>query len=256
MESIGKEFMERTRYDYLEASDQEKGVAQPPIEKSYGPDKELIALPPFDELRFETMQLKELITQRKSIRKYSKEALDIDELAYLLWCTQGVQRILVNQGEHGPITRTLRTVPSAGARHPFETYILINQVKGLKAGLYRYIATKHSLLALDFEADISDRITEACFDQAFVQTSAVTFIWAAEAYRTTWRYGERGYRYIYLDAGHVCQNLYLAAESIDCGVCAIAAFDDELLNKVIGVDGESEFVIYLGALGKKYNTGL
>jgi SagB-type dehydrogenase family enzyme len=94
-------------------------------------------------------------------------------------------------------------------------------------------------------------LTEACLKQQHVKTSAVTFIWVAVPHRTVWRYSQRGYRYIHLDAGHVCQNLYLLAEAIDCGVCAIAAFDDDLVNQAIGLDGEDLFVIYLASLGKR-----
>ncbi len=79
----------------------------------------------------------------------------------------------------------------------------------------------------------------------------MTFAWTVDSYRMTWRYGERGYRYLHLDAGHVCQNLYLAAESVDCGVCAIAAFDDEAANRLLGLDGEEQFVIYFATVGKK-----
>jgi SagB-type dehydrogenase family enzyme len=84
-----------------------------------------------------------------------------------------------------------------------------------------------------------------------VKKSAVTFIWVAVPYRMTWRYGERGYRYLLLDAGHVCQNLYLAAENISSGVCAIAAYHDAMFNELLGLDGENQFVIYLGTVGKK-----
>ena len=95
---------------------------------------------------------------------------------------------------------TLRTVPSAGARHPFETFLLLNNVEGFEAGLYRYIATKHKLQALEVTADIQDEIVKACLGQEFLKTSAATFIWVADSYRTRWRYGERGVRYLFLDA--------------------------------------------------------
>ena len=75
--------------------------------------------------------------------------------------------------------------------------------------------------------------------------------WVADIKRIYWRYGERGYRYIHLDAGHVCQNIYLAAESINCGACIIVAFDDDVINQAVGVDGENQFVIYVSAVGKK-----
>ena len=84
-----------------------------------------------------------------------------------------------------------------------------------------------------------------------VAASAVTFIWVAVVHRMAWRYGQRGYRYLHLDAGHACQNLYLAAESVGCGVCAIAAFDDEDVSRVLGLDGEDQFAIYVATVGKK-----
>jgi SagB-type dehydrogenase family enzyme len=89
------------------------------------------------------------------------------------------------------------------------------------------------------------------WNQKQILRSAVTFLWDAVAARTVWRYDQRGYRYMHLDAGHVCQNLYLAAEAIGCGVCAIAAFDDVLLNQAVNLDGQREFIIYAASLGKK-----
>jgi SagB-type dehydrogenase family enzyme len=83
-----------------------------------------------------------------------------------------------------------------------------------------------------------------------VNTSGVTFFWVAVSERMEWRYPVRGYRYLHLDAGHVCQNLYLAAEAISCGVCAIAAFDDEKVNEALNLDGENLFVIYVATVGK------
>jgi SagB-type dehydrogenase family enzyme len=142
-------------------------------------------------------------------------------------------------------------VPSAGARHAFETYLLVNNVEGLAPGLYRFLALSHQLAQVEVETGLADRITRACLDQSHVKRSAVTFFWSAVPYRMAWRYGERGYRYLHLDAGHVCQNLYLAAEVIGAGVCAIAAFDDEALNRLLGFDGEEQFVIYLATVGKR-----
>jgi SagB-type dehydrogenase family enzyme len=142
-------------------------------------------------------------------------------------------------------------VPSAGARHAFETLLCINRVAGLPPGLYRFLALDHALIEENLEPAFADRLVEACLGQTFVKTCAATFIWVAEVYRMTYRYGERGYRYLHLDAGHVCQNLYLAAETIECGVCAIAAFEDDDVNRVLGLDGEQRFAIYLGTAGKK-----
>jgi SagB-type dehydrogenase family enzyme len=149
---------------------------------------------------------------------------------------------------------TFRTVPSAGARHPFETYLYINRVEGIKPGLYFYNALKHILVLLDSNPETLDKLWIACQRQNMVKTASVNFIWSAIPNRTVWRYTARSWRYLHLDAGHVCQNLYLAGESINCGVCGIGAFIDEFINDYLGFDGESEFVIYLAALGKKVNA--
>ena len=241
---IGKEFIEGTKYQYLDDSDQKKGLPQPPLELEYDRTKTVIDLPKPSEIQVSSTSLREAIENRRSVRKYSQEPLSLEELSYLLWCTQGVKKII-------PRPATLRTVPSAGARHAFETYLLVNNVKGLQLGVYRFLAIEHKLIEIDTESDIAAKITEACLGQKFVETSAVTFIWTAVAYRMQWRHGERGYRFMHLDAGHVCQNLYLSAESIDCGVCAIGVFSDDDLNRLLNVDGEDQFVIYMATVGKR-----
>lgn len=243
MKGIGKKFMEMTKYQYLEQSAQSKGLPQPPVEKEFDSSKPSVKLPQPDNLKLGQMPLSETINNRRSLRKYSDTPLSLEELSYLLWCTQGVKKA------SGRVT--FRTVPSAGARHAFETYILVNRVEGLSPGLYRYIALQHKLIEVNTEPDIAEKITAGCMAQGFVALSAATFIWSADVGRMAWRYGERGYRYLHLDAGHVCQNLYLAAESIGCGACAIAAFDDDEMNNIIGIDGEEEFVIYVATVGKK-----
>ncbi|MCD4689124.1 MAG: SagB/ThcOx family dehydrogenase, partial [Desulfuromonadaceae bacterium] len=185
-----------------------------------------------------------LITQRRSLMEYADQPLSLAELSHLLWCTQGVKVTYDQQ-------MTLRTVPSAGARHALETVLLINRVDGLEPGLYRYMALDHHLEVISTLRDIAGRLAAACFSQRFIMQSAVTFLWVAVPYRMTWRYQERGYRYLHLDAGHVCQNLYLAAEAIGAGVCAVAAFDDDELNTLLCIDPEEAFVIYLAAVGKR-----
>jgi SagB-type dehydrogenase family enzyme len=244
IEGIGQEFMEKSKPQYLMESLQKLGVEQPPLENSYDSSVSLIPLPAEDTIPAYPIDLRKAIEQRRTLRRYEKESLTIDELTFLLWTTQGVKSVTKR-----PVT--FRTVPSAGARHAFETHVLVNSVKGLESGLYRYIALEHALLPLDADADIAQQISDACQYQKQITESAVTFIWVAEMTRMYWRYGERGYRYIHLDAGHVCQNLYLSAEAINCGVCAIAAFDDDQLNGVLKLDGNEQFVVYLGTVGKR-----
>jgi SagB-type dehydrogenase family enzyme len=241
--SIGKEFLEQTKEKYYPETDQQKGLPRPPFELEYDNSNPLIQLPELGEIKLKDKNLRECIENRKSVREYSKKPLSIEELSYLLWCTQGVKEITYK--------RILRTVPSAGARHPFETFILVKNVTGLKSGLYRFIGTKHALIEINLDKNIAQKIKDACGSQDLYDTCATVLIWAAVPYRTAWRYWERGYRYLLIDAGHICQNLYLAGESIDCGVCAVDSFDDDELNKLLGLDGENVFALYMGVVGKK-----
>jgi SagB-type dehydrogenase family enzyme len=241
---IVKEFITGTYPENLSDSPQDLGKPQPPLELPLPDGSSIIPLPPPAGLKIPPIDLRQAIERRRSIRRYSQEPLTLEELSGLLWLTQGVKKISRRPA-------TLRTVPSAGARHAFETFLLINNVIALEPGLYRFAASQHALLKLDSPADIRDRITHACYDQEQVRDSAVTFIWAAVLERMAWRYVERGLRYLLLDAGHVCQNLYLAAEPFDCGVCAIAAYNDEMLNQELGLNGYDQLVVYLASLGKK-----
>ncbi|MGE5628653.1 MAG: SagB/ThcOx family dehydrogenase [Solirubrobacterales bacterium] len=226
-------------------TDQEKDLPQPSVQKNCHESQQLIDLCPVEE--FEHLQLSFLDTlkQRKSRRQYSGEALTLEELSFLLWSTQGVKKI-VNNGY-----ATLRTVPSAGARHPFETYLIVNNVKELNKGLYRYLPLEHKLV---FEKElplIKADLTKAVLNQQFVAESDVIFIWAAVPYRTEWRYETTSAKLIAIDAGHVCENLYLAAEVVNAGVCAIAAYDQDNMDSIIGTDGKDEFTIYLASVGKQ-----
>jgi SagB-type dehydrogenase family enzyme len=244
----GRTFMEQTQYQHLGPSDQQRGLPQPPLELGYNPSAHCINLPRPEGLIVPPTDLADAIDRRRSVRAYADAPLTQAELSWLLWTTQGIQREISRPA-------TLRPVPSAGARHAFETYLLLPRVEEVPVGLYRFAAGEHKLVELSLEPDLVERAVAALYDQEMVQDSAATFIWGAVMYRMYWRYGERGYRYIFLDAGHVCQNLYLAAEAIDCGVCAIAAFQDEALNGLLGLDGKLQFAVYAATVGKKKHGG-
>jgi SagB-type dehydrogenase family enzyme len=245
MEAIGPRFMAETNFDFnpREEPPQRQSVPQPPLELPYD-ETRLIQLPSPAEIQFPSFDLRRAIEQRQTLRSYAPDAISMAELSYLLWCTQGVKSV-------NDRPATARTVPSGGARHAFETCLLINRVEGLQSGLYRFVAIKHGLVPLRLETGVAAELTVACRKQAHVLNSAVSFFWVAVVERMTWRYMQRGYRYLHLDAGHVCQNLYLAAESLNCGVCGIAAFDDTALNRSLNLDGEKQFVIYAASLGKR-----
>jgi SagB-type dehydrogenase family enzyme len=213
---IGEQFMENTKYSSLDASDQLRGLPPPPFELEWDKHLPVIDLPPPSSITVKDLELRLAIEKRSSVRDYTEDSLSLQELSYLLWCTQGVRKVIHRSA-------TLRNVPSAGARHALETYLLVNNIDELIPGLYRFLPSKHGLIQFNDQKGLAERASMACFGQDFIKTSAATFIWTAVLYRMSWRYGERGYRYLHLDAGHVCQNLYLSAQSIDCGVCAIGA---------------------------------
>lgn len=244
MRGQGKEFMEKTKYRNLEKSDQLKKLPQPPLALSAEAGYPIHDLPDPRGVKVNSVDLSDTINNRVSVRAYSETPLSLDELSYVLWSTQGVKEVTKRPA-------TLRTVPSAGARHCFETYVLVNRVEGLNPGLYRFLAIDHKLQEIDMSEDIAERVTAGCFGQRFVLNSAITLILTSVRYRMMWRYTERGYRYMHIDAGHVMQNLYLCAEAIDSGVCAIAAFYDDQINETLGIDGEEQFTVYVGTLGKK-----
>ena len=244
-EDKGYAFVQATKYPNISESHQRERLPQPPYEIPLEEGKPLIDLPRPETIDLGEYDLRKAIEERRSLRHYNQDALSLEELSYLLWLTQGV--VSINETRGVP----LRTVPSAGCRHPFETYLSVNRVDGLEPGLYRFVSSTHQLVALELDATFNQRLTEVCLGQRQVATSAVTFIWAAVPYRSVWRYSERSYRYLYLDAGHVCQNLHLAAESIHCGVCAIGAYDDDGVDALLGFTPPDMFAIYLASLGHK-----
>lgn len=182
---------------------------------------------------------------RRSRRRYTPESLTLQELSQLLWAAQGVS------AEVGGYL--LRTAPSAGALYPLETYVIVNPagggVEGLEPGLYHYQVPFHSLEFIK-KGDFSDRIGTAALNQAMPKLAPAVFLWSAVPLRSQWKYQERAWRYIYLDAGHAAENLHLAAVALGLGCCAIGAFYDEEVNKLLDLDGKKETIIYLSTVGR------
>ena len=234
----------RKKIDFA-ATDQNRGVAAPPIEKPYPADAVRIDLSRFGKWRgVPGIDLAKAIRNRKSRRVYTREEMTLDELSFLLWATQGI-RTRIDEGH------AYRTVPSAGCRHALETYLCVVRVKGLLPGTYRYLPVEHQLLLERADENIGQKMVDAIFGQPYPAQSAVTFVWTAVPYRMEWRYGLAAHKVIAIDAGHVCQNLYLACEAIGAGTCAIAAYDQESLDRFLRIDGRDEFAIYLAPVGKR-----
>jgi SagB-type dehydrogenase family enzyme len=225
-------------------TDQSRGVPPPPVEKPYSADAHRVDLPPTGQWNnVPRVDLEDAIRQRESRRNFTREPLTLDEVSFLLWATQGLREVL----DSGT---TLRTVPSAGARHALETHLCVLNVGGLEPGFYRYLPVEHQLLFEFQEPHAGRKLTEATLGQSFVARAAVVFCWSAVPFRTEWRYGLAAHKVILLDAGHVCQNLYLACEAIGAGTCAVAAYHQDLMDRLLRIDGRDEFAIYLAPVGK------
>lgn len=233
----------RLKYDFSQ-SDQNRGVEPPPIQKPLKDGQKIIPLP--KEKLYEPSGNKDLVSAiryRKSKREYRLESLTLDELSFLLWATQGL-RSRIHNGH------AFRVVPSAGCRHSFETYLAVIDVSGLKQGIYRYLPIEHAIVLEKEVENLPQKIVQATLGQSFTGEADVVFIWSCIPYRMEWRYGPAAHRVIAFDVGHVCQNLYLAVQAISAGTCAIAAYNQTLMDDLIGTDGEDEFTIYLSPVGK------
>ncbi|MFW9887347.1 MAG: SagB/ThcOx family dehydrogenase [Candidatus Thorarchaeota archaeon] len=183
----------------------------------------------------------EVLRRRRSRRAYTDESLILEDLSQITWATQGVT---AHVGDND-----LRTAPSAGALYPIETYLCVNRVSGLDSGLYHYSVPNHEL---DFikPGEFGGEVSRGALDQKMAEQAAVVFIWSAVFQRSKWKYLQRAYRYVFLDAGHIAQNLALAAEALGYGTCQIGAIYDDELNQLLDLDGEEESVIYLSTVAR------
>jgi SagB-type dehydrogenase family enzyme len=221
-------------------SDQDRGVPVPAQQSEAPAGAPTVRLVPPDTMSLGTMPLIDALRLRRSRRRFSAESLSLEELSFLLWATQGVQKRTAKY--------TLRTVPSGGARHTFETYLYLPRVEGVAAGLYRYQPLDHRIVLLEEDTDLAARIDEALLGQYW--NAAAVFAWTSIPYRMEWRYGPVSHKIIALDAGHLCQNLYLACEALGCGTCGIGAYHQEKMDRVLGVDGVDEFAVYAAPVGR------
>ena len=239
-EGIGDRYHQETKYRRGEMA---RGglpwADQPsPYEKDASLVKRLSLTPPALQ---GGKSLWEAISKRRSFREFSNRPLSLSEISQLVWATQGVT---ARAWGH-----EFRAAPSAGALYPIETYILVNRVEGISAGIYHY-EVKEVQLDLLKEGNFASPLSRAGLGQELLETAAVVFIWTAVVERSKWKYRERAYRYIYMDVGHIGQNLYLAASALNLGCCTVGAFFDEEVDAIVGVDGREERSVYIGAVGK------
>lgn len=167
--------------------------------------------------------VEEALHSRRSVRDFRAKSLHLDEVAQLLWAAQGVTY------------RRLRTAPSAGALYPLEVYVVAGRVEGLDAGVYRYDPRKH-VLEIISTGDLRRKLSRAAVSQEWVHEGAISLVFAAQYEKTTAKYGDRGIRYVHIEAGHAMQNVYLQAEALGLGTVAVGAFSDGSLRELLQLD--------------------
>lgn len=238
MNGIGDKFQQETKYSrHRLASERLNRGGQPALYKEYT-DVQKIELPGFEPVK--PMSLHQALNRRRSIRNFESKAISKGLLSYLLWASTGIQRV-----EYG---YEFRTAPSAGALYPIETYVVINNVGSLDMGVYHYSIKAHQLEQLR-RGDFRQKISAGALGQQMCERAATVFVWSGVFERCTWKYGQRAYRYAYLDAGHIGENLALAAVSLNLGCCQIGALFDDEVNVILGIDGMSESVLYMAVVG-------
>lgn len=221
-------------------SGKDLGLPKPVLQKHHD-DLPLIDLPPADSQFIFKKDVHGCLKHRQSRRNFSDKPLSIYQLSYILWATQGVR-------EAGP-SYTKRTVPGSGSVHPFETYLILMNVSGLQQGLYRYLPLSHQLVFMRDHSEFGDRLLPGLMNQEFCQKAAAVFAWAAIPERMSWKYGDRFLKAILLDAGHVGQNFYLSSEALGLAACGIGAYQQDLIDSLLGLDGKTELTVYMGVVG-------
>ncbi len=235
--SLGHLYLEETKLDRKRLARGQRleiGPAEP--FKRY-PKAEKVLLP--RRWDGEESNLWQVLQSRRSQRLYSGGSITKEDLSLLLWASQGVT------AQAGPYY--LRTAPSAGALYPIETYLAALGVEEVEPGLLHFDVRGFQLELL-FKGRLAEEITIASLGQRFLSKASVIFIWTAVVRRTMSKYGNRGVRYIFMDAGHLCQNLLLAAQALELAACPVAAFFDQDMNHILGVDGTEETVVYMAAV--------
>ncbi len=236
--TVGDDFQTETKYIRNKSLGGKLDWANKPETYKDYPSNKTIQLPnPFEKA---TLSFIEVLKKRKSIRSFSTLPLSKVDLAFLLWASTGIQR-----AEHG---YEFRTAPSAGALYPIETYIAVNNVEEVAKGVYHYNIKNHLLEEIKL-GNFGENLASAALDQEMCADASAVFIWTAVFMRSKWKYSQRAYRYIYLDAGHVAENLALAAASINCGSCQVGAFFDDEVNSIMGIEGVRESALCLSVVG-------
>lgn len=196
-----------------------------------------------NNIKMPANELTELLRRRKSTRQFSGHSISKKELSYLLFSSSGLTRL----GKTFDDSR--RPYPSAGARYPLEVYPLILNCGEIKKGLYHYNVKEHSLELL-LQKDLTDWFFKVVGEEQWLKQSAVVLIITGVLDRTRIKYGDRGYRYILIETGHLGQNISLLATELGLGSCALGGFIDVEVDRLLDIDFTKETTLYLIVIGK------
>lgn len=243
MNNAAKDFIVATRYPDYSTVDLVLRVPEPPHELPLKEGQEKIKLPSPKKCRMPDISVRKAIESWEPVGHFSRSTITLQELSYLLWCTQGFRKIVAE-------TIQLRNVPSSGSRYPLETYFVASDVGGLSTGLYRYLPESHSIVAERIDSGLILEMSTASLNFRIMTRAAVTFLWVAVPYRSVWALGNRGYRSCLIEAGHTCQNLLLAAAGLGYQVFSTDMFHDEQIMKLADLDPKTQWPVYLAAVGQ------
>ncbi|MDX9728107.1 MAG: SagB/ThcOx family dehydrogenase [Bacteroidales bacterium] len=195
------------------------------------------------------VSVEEALASRRSHRHFTNESISAEDLSQLLWAAYGITWPLSGY----PLTQGgLRTAPSAGALYPLKIYVLAGRVKGIEPGVYRYSSREHKLtMAIDH--DVREQLSVAALRQEMIKTAPAVIFYSADFSLNTVKYGDRGReRYVCMDLGHSAENVYMQAEALHLGTCAIGAFNDEAVRNIMQLP-ENEEPLYIMPVGQYYH---
>ncbi|MCK9592430.1 MAG: SagB/ThcOx family dehydrogenase [Methanoregula sp.] len=243
MENVGSDFINGTRYPVYSSIDQIQGVPEPPAELKIPEGATVIKLPSPKRFKVPDVPIRQAIESWEPVTYFSRSSISLKDLSFLLWCTQGSRR-------KGSEQLQIRNTPSSGLRYPLETYFVAGEVDGLETGLYRYLPLSHRIVIERLDSDIPVTMGNSSMNFSLITRAAVTFLWVGIPYRSVWALGNRGYRSVLIEAGHTCQALIMAAACIGCRVQPSDLFHDEMMLQLANLDPETQWPLYVAAVGK------
>jgi SagB-type dehydrogenase family enzyme len=244
MTNPGNDFLEKTRYPDFSTVDMILRVPEPSTELPVPDGAKIITLPHPGRITVADISVRKAIESWEPVGFFPRSSITLKELSFLLWCTQGLRKVAPGQVR-------LRNVPSSGSRYPIETYFVAGEVEGLETGLYRYLPSSHRIVVLREDSDLPFAMGTASMNFKLVTRAAVTFLWVAIPYRSVWALGNRGYRSVLIEAGHICQALIMASACVTCRVQPIDLFHDQMMIQVAGLDPQQQWPLYVAAVGKE-----